>query len=245
MKKKTKIIITGVAVIIGIAIGAHMLGKKKTKIELGKLDYENFDPNTIENPIDDQEPKESNENEVNEDLENQQEEPKYEAKEEDLQAADKADFGQYPFKAFKKENAQLLKGPDADRFKDTLVENFDNLAKALTKAREEGQTGITQDVLDSMELYFNTDDTSKIADIVNDIMYEGKELRIDKNDIYLFMNDDGSFKTNKPVVAGIRCKCAGDEIVYYIQGLAIMTPEFEGMIPFAIVPAEAGASNVQ
>lgn len=242
MKKKTKIIIAGAIVIITVAVGAYMIGKKKTEVELGKLDYENFKPNTIENPIDDQKPKD---NEENKDLENTQEEDNYEAKEEDLQAADKADFGQYPFKAFKKENAHLLKGPDADRFKDTLVENFDNLAKALTKAREEGQTGITQDVLDSMELYFNTDDTSKIADIVNDIMYEGKELRIDKNDIYLFMNDDGSFKTNKPVVAGVRCKCAGDEIVYYIQGLAIMTPNFEGMIPFAIVPAEAGAPNVQ
>lgn len=237
MKKKTKIIIAGAIVIIAVAIGAYMLGKKKTEVELGKLDYENFKPNAIENPVDDQKPKE-NEEKV-------QKVDNYEAQEEDLNAADKADFGQYPFKAFKKDNAHLLKGPDADRFKDTLVDNFDKLVKALAQAKEEKQTGITQEILDVMELYFNTDDTSKLADIINDVYIEGKELRIDKNDIYLFMNDDGSFKTNKPVVAGVRCKCAGDEIVYYIQGLAIMTPKFEGMIPFAIVPAEAGAPNVQ
>lgn len=243
MKKSTKIIIACLsAAIIGGAAIIYYKNANKEKVELGKIDYEAFDPekkeikesDEVDDLVENDENTNANEapNEVNEDLN-----ASYKANEEDLAAADKADFGQYPFKKFKKENAKLMHSPDEQRFKKTLVENFDKLIEALEKAKEDQEGGITQEVLDILQVYFNVSDTAQIAPIVNDVM-EGKKLTLSEDDIYVFKNDDYSYQTNKPVVAGIRCECNGGEIAYYVQGLAIMTPDYEGFTPFAIVPAD-------
>ena len=235
--KAKKILIIG-GVIIVIIAGSVFAYKKthKSDVELGKIEYKNhkYQPKPKENNnTNDEKPKEKNkiveETDPNKNLK---------ANDNDLKAADKADFGQYPFTKFKKENSKLLEGPEVNDYKKLTAEHVNNFIKELEKAKQSGQTGMTAGVQKELNSFFIERDTSKFSRMVNEIMSEDKELSTSPDDILVFANDDPTYETNKPTLIGIRCKCNGNEIVYYLQGLAIMDRNAESFLPFAIVEAE-------
>lgn len=225
--KKSKIIIGTICVVI--LVGAiYFLKKPKDEVELGKIDYENFDPapaETEKDPIDKME--EMPEKEIPKDT------TVYDSNEKDQEAANKADFEEYPFSKFEKSNAKLLEDADADRYKTSFVSHFDALMNSFYQARAEHQKGITEDNLEKM-IYFNSSSTEIIGDLVNNIFLNERNYKVAAEDIYLFKNDDSSYQTNRPAIIGIRNEST-NEIDYYLQGLAIMTPDFEGFIPFKLI----------
>lgn len=236
--KAKKILIIG-GVIIVIIVGSIFAYKKthKNDIELGKIEYKNhkYQPKPKENNnSNDEKPKE--ENKVVEEEKNPNENLK--ANNDDLKAADKADFGQYPFTKFKKENSKLLEGPEVNEYKKLTADHVNNFIRELEKAKQSGQTGMTDGVQKELNSFFIERDTSKFSRMVNDIMADDKELSTSPDDILVFANDDPTYETNKPTLIGIRCKCNGNEIVYYLQGLAIMNKNAESFLPFATVEAE-------
>lgn len=236
MKKINKILIAGGLVIVIIAGSIFAYNKfNKDDIELGKIEYENRDIKP--------KPQENKSNESNEDnseipenqpeIEDKNKDLKADSK--DLEAADNADFGQYPFEKFKKENAKLLTGPDVGRFQNIAAEHTNNFIKAVEKAREDGQTGMTEDMQKELNIFFMQRDTSKVANIIKDVYNDGKELYVNPEDVIIFQNEDPTFETNNPTLIGVRCKCAGDEIIYYLQGLGVLNENAESFIPFATV----------
>lgn len=238
MKKINKILLIGGLVIVIIA-GSIFAYKKSNKedAELGRIDYENRDI-TPKKPQADNKSDEENNSEIPEtqpEIENENKNEDLQADSKDLEAADNADFGQYPFEKFKKENAKLLTGPDVGRFQKIAAEHANNFIKALEKAKEEDQTGMTSEVQHELNVFFMQRDTKKVANIVNDIMVDGKELYVNPEDVIIFQNEDSTFETNNPALIGVRCRCAGDEIVYYLQGLAVLNENAESFIPFATV----------
>lgn len=240
MKKINKILLIGGLVIVIIA-GSIFAYKKSNKedAELGRIDYENRDI-TPKKPQADNKSDEKDSSEIPEtqpeiENENENKNKDLQADSKDLAAADNADFGQYPFEKFKKENAKLLTGPDVGRFQKIAAEHTNNFIKALEKAKEEGQTGMTSEVQHELNIFFMQRDTKKVANIVNDIMVDGKELYVNPEDVIIFQNEDPTFETNNPALIGVRCRCAGDEIVYYLQGLAVLNENTESFIPFATV----------
>lgn len=225
--KKSKIIIGTICVVI-LAGAIYFLKKPKDEVELGKIDYENFDPapaETEKDPVDKME--EMPEKEIPKDT------TVYDSNEKDQEAANKADFEEYPFSKFEKSNAKLLEDADADRYKTSFVTHFDALMNSFYQARAEHQKGITEDNLEKM-IYFNSSSTEIIGDLVNNIFLNERNYKVAAEDIYLFKNDDSSYQTNRPAIIGIRNEST-NEIDYYLQGLAIMTPDFEGFIPFKLI----------
>lgn len=227
-KKKTKIALISLACIVVVLGAVYAFKKPKDEVELGKIDYENFDPapaETEKDPIDKME--EMPEKEIPKDT------TVYDSNEKDQEAANKADFEEYPFSKFEKSNAKLLEDADADRYKTSFVSHFDALMNSFYQARAEHQKGITEDNLEKM-IYFNSSSTEIIGDLVNNIFLNERNYKVAAEDIYLFKNDDLSYQTNRPAIIGIRNEST-NEIDYYLQGLAIMTPDFEGFIPFKLI----------
>lgn len=231
-KKPNKLLIGGIIALVAIIACISIYNYKHQKdVELGKLDYETHD-------VKPKKPKKPNENQ-NEQTDDQSEEidqnTGLKANEADLRAANQADFGEYPFNLFKKENAKLLNDDSAAKYKDEFVKHFTNFTNEIKKARDTGDTGMTKGMLEELEMYFQSEDTMPYQRIVEDVYNHGKQVYVTKNDIYLFQNDDPSYQTNRPAIVAVRCKCNNDQVVYYLQGLAIMSEGHQGFIPFKTI----------